>query len=102
LSIPTRRSERLEREVVADAQFPSFSNPTSRKAIVGRWFTEVWGADVNPGVIDELAAPDIRFEDSLHAPRRDRDEVGVARVCRLTLAAVADRRRVVMPRASPH
>ena len=37
------------------------------KAIVGRWFTEFWGKDYNPAVIDELAAPDIRFEYSLHA-----------------------------------
>jgi len=27
------------------------------KAIVGRWFTEFWGKDFNPAVIDELAAP---------------------------------------------
>ena len=45
------------------------------KVVVGRWFTEFWGADFNPGVIDELAAPDIRFEYSLHAPCRGRDEV---------------------------
>jgi predicted ester cyclase len=45
------------------------------KAVVGRWFTEFWGPDFNPGVIDELAAPDIRFEYSLHAPCRGRDEV---------------------------
>ena len=38
------------------------------KAVVGRWFTEFWVPDFNPGVIDELAAPDIRFEYSLHAP----------------------------------
>src|SRR5208282_3528761 len=29
------------------------------KAIVGRWFTEFWGKDFNPDVIDELAAPGI-------------------------------------------
>ena len=45
------------------------------KAIVGRWFTEFWGKDFNPAVIDELAAPAIRFEYSLHAPLRGRDEV---------------------------
>ena len=38
------------------------------KAIVGRWFTEFWGKEFNPAVIDELAAPDIRFEYSLHEP----------------------------------
>ena len=45
------------------------------KAIVQRWFTEFWGNPWNPGVIDELAAPDIRFEYSMHKPRRGRDEV---------------------------
>jgi len=45
------------------------------KAIVGRWFTEFWGKDFNPAVIDELAAPDIRFEYSLHAPLHGRDAV---------------------------
>jgi predicted ester cyclase len=45
------------------------------KAIVARWFTEFWGRDYNPDVIDELAAPDIRFVYSMHAPRRGRDEV---------------------------
>jgi len=45
------------------------------KAVVGRWFTEFWGKDFNPAVVDELAAPDIRFEYSLHAPLRGRDSV---------------------------
>jgi len=45
------------------------------KTVVGRWFTEFWGKDFNPAVIDELAAPDIRFEYSLHAPLRGRDAV---------------------------
>ncbi len=45
------------------------------KAVVARWFTEFWGKDFNPVVIDELAAPDIRFEYSLHAPCRGREEV---------------------------
>ncbi|GAA3319157.1 ester cyclase [Arthrobacter ramosus] len=45
------------------------------KAIVGRWFTEFWGSDFNPAVIDELAAPDIRFHYSLHKPMTGRDEV---------------------------
>ena len=38
------------------------------KAIVGRWFAEFWGNPWNPAVVDELAAPDIRFEYSMHAP----------------------------------
>ena len=45
------------------------------KAVVGRWFTEFWGPDFDAAVIDEIAAPDIRFEYSLHAPLRGRDAV---------------------------
>lgn len=45
------------------------------KAIVGRWFTEFWGNPWNPKVIDELAAPDMLFEYSLHAPRKGRDDI---------------------------
>src|SRR4051794_30723919 len=47
----------------------------TNKAVVARWFAEFWGADYNPGVIDELAAPHIRFEYSMHAPLRGREEV---------------------------
>lgn len=45
------------------------------EAAAGRWFREFWGPDSNPSVIVELAAPDIRFEYSLHAPCRGRDQV---------------------------
>jgi predicted ester cyclase len=45
------------------------------KEIVGRRFTEFWGKEFNPAVIDELAAPHIRFEYSLHEPLRGRDAV---------------------------
>jgi predicted ester cyclase len=45
------------------------------KAIVGRWFTEFWGNPWNPGIIDELAAPDMLLQYSLHAPRKGRDDV---------------------------
>jgi predicted ester cyclase len=45
------------------------------KAVVGRWFTEFWGNPWNPDVVDELAAPDIRFVYSLHQPLRGRAAV---------------------------
>ncbi len=45
------------------------------KAVVGRWFTEFWGNPWNPAVIDELAAPDMLLQYSLHAPRRGREDV---------------------------
>jgi predicted ester cyclase len=45
------------------------------KGVAGRWFTEFWGNPWNPDVVDELAAPDIRFEYSLHQPLRGRAAV---------------------------
>lgn len=45
------------------------------KAIVGRWFTEFWGNPWNPRIVDELAAPDMLLQYSLHAPRRGREDV---------------------------
>jgi predicted ester cyclase len=40
------------------------------KAIVGRWFMEFWGKNGNPDIVDELAAPNMLLQYSLHAPRR--------------------------------
>jgi predicted ester cyclase len=51
------------------------SREQENKAIVGRWFTEFWGNPWNPKVIDELAAPDMLLQYSLHAPRRGRADV---------------------------
>jgi hypothetical protein len=48
---------------------------TTHPGLRARWYTEFWGADFNPSVIDDLAAPDIRFEYSLHAPCHGREEV---------------------------
>ena len=47
----------------------------TNKEIVGRWFKEFWGNPWNPKIVDELAAPDILLQYSLHAPRRGRDDV---------------------------
>ena len=51
------------------------SKEQENKALVGRWFTEFWGNPWNPKVIEELAAPDMRLQYSLHAPRRGHDDV---------------------------
>ena len=45
------------------------------KIIVGRWFKEFWGNPWNPRIVDELAAPDILLQYSLHSPRRGREDV---------------------------
>jgi predicted ester cyclase len=47
----------------------------TNKEIVGRWFKEFWGNPWNPKIVDELAAPDMLLQYSLHAPRRGRDDV---------------------------
>src|SRR5580698_2743962 len=48
---------------------------TSNKAVVGRWFTEFWGKNVNLAVVDEIAAPDMLLKYSLHDPRRGRGDI---------------------------
>jgi predicted ester cyclase len=51
------------------------SKESDNKAVVGRWFTDLWGKKVNLAVIDEIAAPDMLLKYSLHAPRRGRDDI---------------------------
>jgi predicted ester cyclase len=51
------------------------SKESENKAIVGRWFTEFWGATYNPSVVDELAAPDMLLQYSLHEPRRGHEDI---------------------------
>jgi len=45
------------------------------KAIVGRWFTRFWGETCDLSVVDELAAPDMLLNYSLHEPRRGREDI---------------------------
>ena len=47
----------------------------ANKAIAGRWFTDFWGATCDLGIIDEPAAPDMPLSDSLHEPRRGREDI---------------------------
>ena len=51
------------------------SKEQENKEIVGRWFTEFWGETCNLAVVDELAAPDMLLQYSLHAPRRGHDDI---------------------------
>ena len=51
------------------------SREQDNKAVVGRWFEGFWGNPWNPQIIDELAAPDMLLQNSLHAPRRGRQDV---------------------------
>ena len=51
------------------------SKESENKAIVGRWFTDFWGEKCNLGIVDELAAPDMLLQYSLHEPRRGRADI---------------------------
>jgi len=51
------------------------STAADNKAIVGRWFTAFWGKTCDLTIVDELAAPDMLLQYSLHAPRRGRDDI---------------------------
>ena len=51
------------------------SKEEKNKALVGRWFTEFWGPKVNLNIVDELAAPDMLLQYSLHEPRRGHDDI---------------------------
>lgn len=51
------------------------SKEDDNKAIVGRWFTSFWGETCDLAIVDELAAPDMLLQYSLHAPRRGRDDI---------------------------
>jgi predicted ester cyclase len=51
------------------------SKEQENKAIVGRWFTSFWGAKCDLTIVDELAAPDMLLQYSLHEPRRGHDDI---------------------------
>lgn len=51
------------------------SKENDNKALVGRWFTEFWGKACKLDIVDELAAPDMLLQYSLHAPRRGREDI---------------------------
>ena len=51
------------------------SKESDNKATVGRWFTDFWGETCNLGIVDDLAAPDMLLQYSLHKPRRGREDI---------------------------
>jgi predicted ester cyclase len=51
------------------------SREEKNKALVRRWFTEFWGSKVNLSIVDELAAPDMLLQYSLHKPRRGHEDI---------------------------
>jgi SnoaL-like polyketide cyclase len=51
------------------------SKEEDNKAVVGRWFTDFWGKTCKLGIVDELAAPDMLLQYSLHEPRRGREDI---------------------------
>jgi hypothetical protein len=51
------------------------SREENNKTIVGRWFTEFLGATCNLNIVDELAAPDMLLQYSLHEPPWGREDI---------------------------
>ncbi|HEX7700399.1 MAG TPA: ester cyclase [Kofleriaceae bacterium] len=51
------------------------SKQDDNKAIVGRWFTDFWGKTCRLEIVDELAAPNMLLQYSLHAPRRGHKDI---------------------------
>jgi len=51
------------------------SKQDDNKAIVGRWFTEFWGKTCRLEIVEELAAPNMLLQYSLHAPRRGHEDI---------------------------
>jgi predicted ester cyclase len=51
------------------------SKEEMNKAIVGRWFANFWGEKSDLNIVDELAAPDMLLQYSLHEPRRGREDI---------------------------
>ncbi len=51
------------------------SKENENKAIVGRWFEGFWGETCNLNIVDELAAPDMLLQYSLHEPRRGHEDI---------------------------
>jgi predicted ester cyclase len=53
----------------------TMSKEQDNKAIVGRWFTSFWGPICDLNIVDELAAPDMLLQYSLHEPRRGHADI---------------------------
>jgi len=51
------------------------SKEDDNKALVGRWFTDFWGENCDLQIVDELAAPDMLLQYSLHEPRRGHTDI---------------------------
>lgn len=51
------------------------SKESDNKAIVGRWFTDFWGKTCDLNIVDQIAAPNMLLQYSLHAPRRGRADI---------------------------
>lgn len=53
----------------------SESQEQQNKEIVGKWLDNFWGSKYNSAIIDELAAPDMILQYSLHKPRKGQADI---------------------------
>ncbi|HEY5822986.1 MAG TPA: ester cyclase [Cyclobacteriaceae bacterium] len=69
----------------AGAALTAFARPENKKntdaleeknkQVVGKWLDNFWGPKYNASIIDELAAPDMILQYSLHKPRKGRADI---------------------------
>lgn len=59
---------------IVHAQQPK-SQEEKNKEIVVKWLDNFWGSKFNPAIIDELAAPDMLLQYSLHKPRKGHADI---------------------------
>jgi predicted ester cyclase len=71
--LPRARQSQAAHE--RESEGDTMSKEDDNKAIVGRWFTDFWGETCNLAIVDELAAPDMLLQYSLHEPRRGRADI---------------------------
>jgi predicted ester cyclase len=51
------------------------SKEDDNKTTIGRWFSSFWGKTYDSAIVDELAAPDMLLQYSLHEPRRGQADI---------------------------
>ncbi len=61
--------------IASASLFAQTEQEQKNKEIVGKWLTNFWGPKYNPAIIDELAAPDMILQYSLHKPRKGRADI---------------------------
>lgn len=61
--------------LVSQSAIAQTAQEQKNKEIVRKWLTSFWGTSYDPAIVDELAAPDMILQYSLHKPRKGRNDI---------------------------